>query len=276
MKSKGYFTTGEFANLCNVEKSTLFFYDRIGLFSPDIVEDNGYRLYSAYKFEEFEMISMFRHMGMSIDRIKKYIKDRTPNEYIKILNENISDVDKEMERLISIRKSLETKIALTEEGQNAVLNSIDFEDSEEQYYFVTSYDDEIEDTEIYRMEAEHVLRYKKLNIPAAFPTGEIYSTEHQSGDDCDFKYYHTRLHEYMDIPDLWVKPPGRYIKYYHEDGYIQTPLHINKIVSYAKENGMRIDKFIYEDTLIDETAIKTNKKLNELPVLIKLTVRIIE
>lgn len=276
MKTKEYFTTGEFANLCNVEKSTLFFYDRIGLFSPDIIKDNGYRLYSAYRFQEFEMISMFRYMGMSIDRIKDYIKDRNPNEYIKILKENIADVDKEMERLSEIRKSLETKIAITEEGLNVVLNSIDFEESDEQYYFVTSYEDEIKDIEIYRTEAEHVLHYKKLNIPHAYPTGEIYAIDSPNSDEYVFKYYQTRLYEFMDVPDLWIRPAGKYIKYYHSDSYVQTPSHIDKIVRYAAENGIKLDQFIYEDTLIDEMAIKTNTRLNELPVLIKLTVRIIE
>lgn len=276
MRTKGYFTTGEFAKLCNVEKSTLFFYDRIGLFSPDRIEDNGYRFYSAYRLEEFEMISMFRYMGMSIERIKKYIKERDPHEYIKILTENIDDVDKEMERLIQIKKSLETKISITNEGLQAELNTVGFEDADEQYYFVTSYVKEIEDTEIYRMEAEHVQRYKKLDIPCAFPTGEIYALNFEDCSDYDFKYYHTRLYEYMDIPDLWVKPAGKYIKYYHKDSYLNTPTHIQKILEYVKKNDIKINKFIYEDTLIDEMAIKTNKKINESPFLIKLTVRIIE
>ncbi|MCC5429110.1 MerR family DNA-binding transcriptional regulator, partial [Clostridium botulinum] len=31
-----YFTTGEFARMCNVEKHVLFHYDDIGLFRPAI------------------------------------------------------------------------------------------------------------------------------------------------------------------------------------------------------------------------------------------------
>ena len=40
---KKYFNTGEFAKLCNVKKQTLFHYDDIGIFSPEIKDHNGYR-----------------------------------------------------------------------------------------------------------------------------------------------------------------------------------------------------------------------------------------
>ena len=38
-----YFTTGEFAEILGVKKHTLFHYDEIGLFSPAVKEENGYR-----------------------------------------------------------------------------------------------------------------------------------------------------------------------------------------------------------------------------------------
>ena len=43
-----YMTTGEFAALMGVSKHTLFHYDDIGLFSPEYVAENGYRMYSRY------------------------------------------------------------------------------------------------------------------------------------------------------------------------------------------------------------------------------------
>ena len=38
--TKEYFTTGEFANLCGVNKKTLFHYDNIGLFKPKKILEN--------------------------------------------------------------------------------------------------------------------------------------------------------------------------------------------------------------------------------------------
>ena len=46
MDHNKYMTTGEFARRMGVTKNTLFHYDNIGLFSPEIVDTNEYRYYS--------------------------------------------------------------------------------------------------------------------------------------------------------------------------------------------------------------------------------------
>ena len=65
-----YFSTGEFAKLCNVNKKTLFHYDEIGLFKPEIVKENGYRYYSIYQLEIFDMIYTLRDLGVPLKEIK--------------------------------------------------------------------------------------------------------------------------------------------------------------------------------------------------------------
>ncbi|MES9688512.1 MerR family DNA-binding transcriptional regulator, partial [Bacillus sp. JJ353] len=57
-----YFTTGEFAKLCHVKKQTLFHYDEIGLLSPEIKKENGYRYYSYNQFELFQVINLFKEV----------------------------------------------------------------------------------------------------------------------------------------------------------------------------------------------------------------------
>jgi effector-binding domain-containing protein len=42
-----HFTSREFSKLCGVSKHTLFHYNEIGVFSPDVVDSNGYRYYSV-------------------------------------------------------------------------------------------------------------------------------------------------------------------------------------------------------------------------------------
>ena len=59
-----YMTTGEFAALMGVSKHTLFHYDDIGLFSPEYVAENGYRMYSLYQLETLETILMLRFPPM--------------------------------------------------------------------------------------------------------------------------------------------------------------------------------------------------------------------
>lgn len=61
---KNYFTTGEFAKICNVSKQTLFFYDNQGIFSPEFTGENGYRYYSYTQIEAFTVIVMLRDLGV--------------------------------------------------------------------------------------------------------------------------------------------------------------------------------------------------------------------
>ena len=55
-QSELYFTTGEFARILGVRKHTLFHYDEIGLFSPALKEENGYRYYFVWQMDMFEVI----------------------------------------------------------------------------------------------------------------------------------------------------------------------------------------------------------------------------
>lgn len=51
MKHKNYISTGKLARVINITKHTLFHYDEIGLFKPEYVDENGYRMYSMIKWK---------------------------------------------------------------------------------------------------------------------------------------------------------------------------------------------------------------------------------
>ncbi|MFR5732880.1 MAG: MerR family transcriptional regulator [Clostridium sp.] len=73
-----YMTTGEFAALMGVSKYTLFHYDDIGLFSPEYVAENGYRMYSLYQLETLETILMLRDLGMPLERNWQFLQVQKP------------------------------------------------------------------------------------------------------------------------------------------------------------------------------------------------------
>ncbi|MEK3994944.1 MerR family transcriptional regulator [Psychrobacillus sp. FSL K6-2365] len=77
-----YFTTGEFAKLCNVKKQTLFHYDEIGLLSPEIKNEKGYRYYSYHQFDVFNVIELLKEVDMPLKEIKLFLNNKTPDELI--------------------------------------------------------------------------------------------------------------------------------------------------------------------------------------------------
>jgi len=67
----------ELAGLFGLSRSTLLYYDRIGLLSPSARSGSGYRLYSAADRERLASICAFRDAGLSIDDIRKIFASRT-------------------------------------------------------------------------------------------------------------------------------------------------------------------------------------------------------
>ncbi|MEK4207855.1 MULTISPECIES: MerR family DNA-binding transcriptional regulator [Paenibacillus] len=54
------FYTGEFAKLFGIKKDTLFYYDKIKLFQPAGISDNGYRYYTLQQLDTFWAIQSLR------------------------------------------------------------------------------------------------------------------------------------------------------------------------------------------------------------------------
>ena len=72
------FTTGEFARLCGVKRHTLFHYDEIGIFSPALRGENGYRYYAPAQIEVFHVIAALKELGMPLAEIRSYLDRRSP------------------------------------------------------------------------------------------------------------------------------------------------------------------------------------------------------
>lgn len=73
MKNRKYFlTSGEFAKMNGINKRTLHYYNDIGLFRPEMIDENGYHYYSRFQAVQLEMILIFRRLGLSIEEIRTY------------------------------------------------------------------------------------------------------------------------------------------------------------------------------------------------------------
>ena len=55
MEQKHYlYSSGEFAKRAGVNKRTLHYYNDIGLFCPEFIEENGYHYYTCFQFAQLE------------------------------------------------------------------------------------------------------------------------------------------------------------------------------------------------------------------------------
>ena len=93
MERSIYMTTGEFAKMVGVTKDTLFHYDDINLFSPEIVGENGYRYYSINQAETLDTILILKDLGMPLKEIREFIKNRSADRFIELFTEREKQID---------------------------------------------------------------------------------------------------------------------------------------------------------------------------------------
>jgi DNA-binding transcriptional MerR regulator len=74
------YTVGRLGALCDLSRSTLLYYDSIGLLSPSGRSASGYRLYTEEDRARLDRILTFRALGLGLDRIRSLLElpERSP------------------------------------------------------------------------------------------------------------------------------------------------------------------------------------------------------
>lgn len=90
----------ELARQFGLSRSTLLYYDRIGLLTPSGRSDAGYRMYSQQDRDRLSRICNFRHAGLTIEDIKRVLSmDEDSNDMI--LQKRLLEIGDEIRALHS-------------------------------------------------------------------------------------------------------------------------------------------------------------------------------
>ncbi|MDV2685614.1 MerR family transcriptional regulator [Alkalihalophilus lindianensis] len=269
--SQGYLTTGQFAKLMNVSKDTLFYYDKIGIFSPEIIASNGYRYYSIYQSDVFNVIWILKELDMPLNDIKAYLDDRSPKKLIHLLEKEANALTAKINHLEKMRtfvvdKINVTKVALEVNTSNIV---IEYKD-EEEFIVVTESKPLTNDKNIYDSLQFHYKYLEEHNINTSASEGWMISVKNVlNGESVKYDYLYSKVNE-PNYANLTIEK-GTYLIAYHENGYPSIEQTYNRLVKYAKDNELVLQGFFYEDILLDELSVKGIEKY-----LIKIFVQVLD
>jgi len=98
MKERGL-TIGALARASGLSRSTLLYYDRLGLLRPGQRSAAGYRLYSSADEERLEQICMHRQTGISLTEIGTVLRAPGKNASVEILRRRLRTLDREIAEL---------------------------------------------------------------------------------------------------------------------------------------------------------------------------------
>jgi DNA-binding transcriptional MerR regulator len=102
---------GEVSDIFNVSVQTLRFYEKIGLFSPALIEEStGYRYYSWEQFERLRNILFLRDFGLPLKDIKHQLNIEHSAEYKELLKKYSQTLEQRIREDIQLKKYIDQKI----------------------------------------------------------------------------------------------------------------------------------------------------------------------
>lgn len=252
MNNNMYFTTGEFAKITGVTKHTLFHYDDIGLFSPELKHENGYRYYSIGQLEVFDVIWTLKELDMPLSAIKEYLAARSPQAFASLLENEEKNIERKIKRLKETRRWLRAKSALTREAMQKDVNVIEKTEVPEQYYIEASC--ESEDGKEFAVRINELVNHcADLGIKSPYSLGYIQYQENISHRI--YNDYHT-FYMLFDTPPkkvpYQIKPGGTYLYAYYRGHWAEIGTAYERLAEYARENHLELEDHYYEDNLLDE------------------------
>ena len=112
------FTIGQVAKRFGLSRSTLLYYDSIGLLSPSGRSSANYRLYSEHDLQRMKKIALFREAGLPLESIAQ-IFEQPESEVVVALETQLERINQEMHQL----RNQQRKILNMLESKTGLLNS---------------------------------------------------------------------------------------------------------------------------------------------------------
>lgn len=107
-------TVGRLARRFGLSRSTLLYYDRLGLLSPSSRSHSGYRLYSDEDVARLEKILLYRNVGLSLQAVGSLFES-APGSLGAALEERLSLIGREIEFL---RRQQKIVLSLLQGGED--------------------------------------------------------------------------------------------------------------------------------------------------------------
>ncbi len=93
------YTIGRLAKQFGLSRSTLLYYDSIGLFSPSGRSNANYRTYTEADRLRLEQICTFRRTGLSLEDINRIMKTRGNRGIVPLLEKRLDELSREIRAL---------------------------------------------------------------------------------------------------------------------------------------------------------------------------------
>ncbi len=248
---ENYMTTGEFARAMGVTKDTLFYYDKIGLFSPEIVLENEYRYYSIYQIEIFDTIMQLKELGMPLVQIRDFLEHRNPEKMLAAFQKRNAQIEGQIRKLKNQKQWLRERISYLLEMERQDWSRIDKIYYPRRYYVYTPIEEKT-DAAFLKKTNQAIMDFLKNNQDEAYRIGYL-----QKASDIQnsiYDNYHNTILITQRKPaktQFEVLKAGEYLTAYHKGSWDTVGECYERMLSYAEEQELNLSGNYMESYIID-------------------------
>ena len=125
-RDKEYLTISQLAALNQISTDTLRYYDKIGLFLPEYVdEETGYRYYAYSQCERISTILELKKLGIPLEQINAYMEDRNLESSRMLLETVQEKLHETLRQLKKTEKLISRKIKSMEEMKEKTIGRME-------------------------------------------------------------------------------------------------------------------------------------------------------
>ncbi len=112
---------GKLAGEFGLSRSTLLYYDSIGLLCPSKRSEAGYRIYEKRDMDRLHRICRYREAGLSLSDIQRLLEERSPVSYFATLEKRLSDLNEEIG---SLRRQQQVIVGILKEDNKSASGQV--------------------------------------------------------------------------------------------------------------------------------------------------------
>lgn len=259
-KNGKYLTTGEFAKLCKINKQTLFYYDQIGLFSPQFKNDKGYRFYSIHQIELFFVIDLLKELGMSLDDIQQYTQNKSPETFLSMMYQKKDDIVKKRQEIEMKEKIIDAKIKLMKEASQLDFTQITLEHLPSMTLYFSEKIENMADEGFVEAISDFIDELYISHLDTGYPIGVLTKREQLlKGEFSHYSYlYMEQPHPKEGYP-YFQTVEGNYLIGYHIGDEKTIHYAYKRLFSEMDRLHLDLGSYALEEYIYD-TVVKNDKK----------------
>ncbi|MEH7115676.1 MerR family transcriptional regulator [Neobacillus niacini] len=259
-KNGNYLTTGEFAKLCKVNKQTLFYYDQIGLLSPILKNEKGYRYYSIHQIELFFVIDLLKDLDMSLTDIQLYMQNKSPESYLSLMYQKKEEIVKKRQEIEMKEKFIEVQIALIEKASHLDFNQITLEQLPEATLYLSRNIENITEEEFVEVVSDFLNELNESHLDTGYPIGVITKREQiVKGEYTNYSFLYIEQPKPMEGHPYFKSVKGDFIIGYHIGDANTIHQTYNRLFLEMERLNVTIGEYVFEEYIYD-SVVKNHKE----------------